>query len=106
VFEKLRGRKSPEVLESEIETLKLEEEVVSKKADIAEREAVIKQLKKQYGPRWMQLLGLNKLTDTSTLKSMLQSAKRGMQTESSKLGSGTALSTSNQMAHLNKVLKA
>jgi hypothetical protein len=73
-----KRRKSVEELEEELDTVKVEDEISSHKAQIAEREAVISQLKKQYGRDWSKTLGVSKLTDTATLKSFLQSANRGM----------------------------
>jgi len=72
-------RKSPDELGEEVERLKLEEEVVTHKAQIAEKEAITRELKKKYGPKWMQILGINKLTDLTTLRSFLKTAKQGME---------------------------
>ncbi len=58
--------------------LEIQEEVATREESIAQREAVVKQLKKQYGPNWMRDLGLNKLTNMDTLRSFLTSAKAGM----------------------------
>lgn len=73
------GKKTPEQVEKEIEGVKLEDELLSHEVSVAEKEAVIKQLKEQYGSSWMKTLGVNKLTDLSTLKSFLSGAKKGMQ---------------------------
>lgn len=71
-------KKSDEGLEKELERLKLETEVEGQRAQLEERKAVIHQLKEHYGPGWKQQLGINKLTDLSTLRSFLTNAKKGM----------------------------
>jgi len=70
-------------LEEDKERVILEEEIMTKKAEIAEREAVIAQLKKKYGKNWASILGTSKFTDLSTLKSFLVSAKKGMEKQAS-----------------------
>jgi len=60
------------------DTLDIRLEIAEKEATIAQRESVIKQLKKEYGKNWMSLLGVDRLTSTETLKSFLTSAKSGM----------------------------
>ena len=74
-----RHARSEGELEEALERLEVEEEVATKEAEIAEKEAVIAQLKKQHGSDWARILGVNKLTDLSTLRSFLQSAKRSME---------------------------
>jgi len=75
----LDGKKrSEDQLYEEAARLEIEEEVTSREETIAQREAVIKQLKKQYGPNWMRDLGLNRLTDLGTLRSFLTAAKGSM----------------------------
>lgn len=66
-------------LEDERDRLNIQEESMTKRAEIAEREAVIAQLKKQYGSSWMKTLGVSKFTDLSTLRSFLVSAKQGLE---------------------------
>jgi len=75
----LDGKKvSENRLYEEAGKLEIQEEVVNRQSRIAEREAVIKQLKREYGPDWKKTLGLDKLTDVETLKSFLRSAKASM----------------------------
>lgn len=73
-----KTRRSVEELEEELDTVKVENEISSHRAQMAEREAVISQLKKQYGKDWARTLGVSKLTDLSTLKSFLQNANKGL----------------------------
>lgn len=73
-------KKSTEELEEELEGLKIETESVEYRSHIAEREAVIRQLKKEYGPNWKKLLGVSKMTDLSTLRSFLTRVKGSMTT--------------------------
>jgi len=68
-----------EELENEKERAIIEEEIMTKRAETAERQAVISELKKKYGGGWMSLLGVNKLTDVSTLRSFLKGSKQGME---------------------------
>lgn len=65
-------------LDEQLERAKVTGELRSKEADIAEKEAVIAQLKKQYGPNWAKRLGVSKLTDIASLRSFLRGAKEGM----------------------------
>ena len=83
----LNKKKSMEQLEEESEHLTIESEISSKKADIAEREAVVSELKKKYGSGWAKTLGVSKFTDLHTLRSFLVSAKQGLE---KKAGSGFA----------------
>lgn len=82
-FERFKKKKTVDELEEERDRLVIEEEVVSKQADIAERKAVIAELKKQYGPNWARTLGISKLTDLSTLRSFLKGAKKGLEGQAS-----------------------
>lgn len=78
-------------LEEEKERATIEEEILTKKASSAEREAVISELKKQYGKGWKKLLGASKWTDLSTLRGFLKNAKQGMEKRVSSEG-GTPIS--------------
>lgn len=73
-----RHKATTEELESELDRVKVEDEVLTHKKDIEEKTAVIAQLKKQYGHNWMQTLGVSKLTDLASLRSFLKSANQGM----------------------------
>jgi len=79
-----RGRASLEELEEKRDRVVIEEEIVTKEAEIAERTAVISELKKRYGKGWAKTLGISKFTDLSTLKSFLMSAKKGLEKQSSR----------------------
>ena len=70
-------------LDSDLEKIKLENEIMTHEAEIAEKESIIKELKQKYGRNWMQILGVSKLTDLSTLRSFLKSAKQGMEASTS-----------------------
>lgn len=87
----LRKRKSVGELEEERDRLTIEEEVLSKKQEITEREVVIAELKKKYGKGWAKTLGVSKFTDLSTLRSFLVSAKKGLEKQASS-GSNTPIS--------------
>lgn len=78
-----RRRASLEDLEEKRDRVVVEEEIVTKEAEIAERAAVISELKKRYGRSWAKTLGISKFTDLSTLRSFLVSAKKGLESQSS-----------------------
>ena len=85
-------KKSVEQLQEEGESLTIEEENSSRRANIAEKEAVIRQLKERYGSGWQKTLGVNKLTDLGTLKGFLRSANQGLKNQAShSSGQGTPL---------------
>lgn len=85
-FERFKKKPSIMELEEKRERLTIEEECMTKEAEIEERRAVISELKKRYGSGWAKTLGISKFTDLSTLKSFLMSAKQGI--ESQARGSG------------------
>ena len=79
-----KKKKTMSELEEEKDRAIIEEEILTKKAESAERKAVIAELEKKYGGGWMKMLGVNKLTDLSTLRSFLKGAKKGLENESGK----------------------
>jgi len=85
------GKKKPtmEQLEEERDRAVIEEETYTKKAEIAERQAVISELERKYGKGWWKKLGISKLTDLTTLRSFLKNTKSGMEKESGNVGSQT-----------------
>lgn len=75
----LDGKKeSEEKLYEEASKLEIQEEVTDRRSRIAQREAVIKELKREYGPDWKKTLGISSLMDVESLKSFLSSAKVSM----------------------------
>ena len=102
-FNRKRVR-STEELEEDYERVSMESEVLTREKEVAEKEAAIKELKSRYGPRWRQILGLNKLTDLSTLRSFLKDAKKGME-HATKSGS-SPLSQSLNPANFRGIRKA
>jgi len=95
-----KRRTLPE-LEEEKERLTVEEEVTTKQAEIAEREAVISELRKKYGSGWAKTLGISKLTDLSTLRSFLVSAKKGLEKQAYS-GGGSPVSRLNDYRGITK----
>jgi len=81
-FERFRSKPSIADLEDKRDRLTIEEECVTKEAEIAERQAVVSELKKRYGSSWAKTLGISKLTDLTTLRSFLKTAKEGIEKES------------------------
>ena len=71
--------------EERMEKLEMESECLSHERDVAEKRAIIRQLKAQHGPRWKQLLGVKSL-DIATLRSFLVSANGGLRREQGKVG--------------------
>ena len=63
-------KKSIESLEKDSVHLDVENEVMSKRAELAEKEAIIRQLKQQYGRDWKSILGVKGLLDLSSLRSL------------------------------------
>lgn len=80
-FERFKAKKTIGELEEEGDRLTVESENASKEADIAERKAVVAELKKRYGSNWFKTLGISKWADMSTLRSFLRGAKKGMEQE-------------------------
>jgi len=78
-------------LEDERDRAIVEEEVVTKQAEIAEREAVISELKSKYGKNWTKTLGISRFADLSSLRSFLVSAKKGLDKQASS-GSSSPIS--------------
>ena len=99
-----KRQRSVEELEEDYERVSIETEVLTKEAESAEKEAVIRELKTRYGPRWMQILGISKLTDLTTLRSFLKDAKKGM--EKSVSMSGTPLSIKLNPANYRGIRRA
>ena len=83
--------RSSEEMDEDYERLTVENELLTKEAEKAEKEAAIKELKRQHGPNWMKILGVNKLTDLSTLRSFLKGAKKGMEKQANTSSGGSPL---------------
>lgn len=78
-FNRREEPKSIGELDAQLERSTLVNEITTKDADTAEKEAVIRELKKQYGPNWAKRLGVGKLTDLTSLKSFLRGARKGLE---------------------------
>jgi len=50
-------RQTVEDIHEKLETLKLQSEVETERVTIAEKKAMIRELKKRYGPNWKKVLG-------------------------------------------------
>jgi len=75
-FEK---KKSIDELEEDGARLTIESDNAGKEAEIAEKRATIKELRKRYGPGWRSVLSLKGKVSLSTLQGFLGDAKRGLQ---------------------------
>lgn len=74
--------------EKELEGLEIEVDIADKRKELAEKKAVIAQLRRQYGGDWRKVLGLGASSSISTLKSFLRTANTGLH-EQSKTSLGT-----------------
>jgi len=84
-----KKKETLEELEDRKEYLTIKEEVLSHEASAAEKEAIIKELKRKYGSDWRSVLGLKGKLDLQTLRSFLGGMKRGLK------GMGSATYNSN-----------
>jgi len=71
-------RPSLEELEERKEYLAVETEVASQEADLAEKKAIVKELRRKYGSDWRSTLGLKGRVDLQTLRGFLGGMKRGL----------------------------
>jgi len=94
-----RKKPSLEELEERKEYLTVESEVASKRAEVAEKEAIIKELRSKYGTNWRNILGLGGRLDLQTLRSVLGQMKKGL------VGSRGALYNPNLSPLPNKNLR-
>jgi len=90
-------KKTTDELEGERDDLILEEEVETKRASIAEKQAVIRQLKKTHGGGglWQKFTGLNPKSSFSELKSALHGMKEGLQSQAENRSTKGMLSNPN-----------
>lgn len=68
--------------EKHLEEVQIDDEILSYESSIAEKRAIIMELKKRHGPKWKQILGLNGRLTLADLRSSLQKARRGLEAES------------------------
>ena len=73
-----KQKKSVDELEEEGTRLSIQSENVSREAEIAEKQAIVRGLKKKYGSDWRSKLGLRGKIDLDTLRSFLSSASKGL----------------------------
>ena len=73
-MDKIRGgdNKSIEELEEDLEKYKLKSEIAGSKAEIAERQAIIRDLKSKYGSGWKRILGLKGIPSLETLRGFVK----------------------------------
>ena len=74
------GRPKPtqEQLEVRNESLILEEEVATREASVAEKKAIVKELRSKYGSDWKRTLGLKGRLSFSDLRHALMSMNQGL----------------------------
>lgn len=73
-----RKKESIEELEDRRDRLVIEEEVTSREAAIAEKKAIVRELKARYGSDWKHILSLGGRLDLQTLRSALVGMKKGL----------------------------
>jgi len=88
-----KKKRSTDELYEDLSRLEVEEQVVNKESNVAEKEDAIRKLKQQYGPNWRKILGVNGSTDVASLRSFLRTANKGIRgAASSNERSGSFLS--------------
>ena len=65
-------------LEERKDYLEVETEVASQEAELAEKKAIIRELKKKYGSDWKSTLGLRGRLDLQTLRSFVGTLQKGI----------------------------
>jgi hypothetical protein len=73
---------STDAKEKELEGLEIEVDIADKRKELAEKRAIIAQLKRQYGSDWRKVLGVGASSSISTLKSFLRTANTGLREQS------------------------
>ena len=74
ILDKVLGRedKDLEDYEEDLEKLKIKTEIQGVKSELAQRQALEKEIKSKYGPGWKRILGLKGIISVPTLKSALR----------------------------------
>jgi len=74
ILDKVLGReeKDLEGYEEDLEKLKIKTEIQGVKSELAQRQALEKEIKSKYGPGWKKILGLKGIISVPTLKSALR----------------------------------
>ncbi len=73
-LDRFKGKKdsSIEELEDDLDIVSVKSQIANSEAEIAEREAIIKELKMKYGKDWKSTLGLKGMPSLPSLRSLLQ----------------------------------
>jgi len=98
----LNFKKSPEQMERKLAGLQIEDEVTKKEAEIAEKKAIIAELKKQYGPSWMTIMGVKVIPDLQTLRSMFKGSRRGMREMANSFTGKSSSNVVGDLGHLRR----
>ena len=72
------GKPTLDELDERNAYLTAENEVVGRESELAEKKAIISELKKKYGGGWRKILGVGGHLDLATLRSFLGSAKSSL----------------------------
>ena len=67
----VRQSKSIEELEDDLDSVSLRSQIASQETEIAEKKAIMAELKSKYGSNWKSILGLKGIPSLPTLKSMM-----------------------------------
>ena len=73
-----KRRRPLETLEQELETVRIENEIMSHEAEMAEKRAAIAELKKRYGRNWRSVIGISGRATLSDLRQSLTQMNRGL----------------------------
>lgn len=68
-----------EQLDERLDGVTVENQILTQQKEIAEKEAIIKQLKQQYGPGWKKILGIGSHIDLQSLRTFLKASKQGLE---------------------------
>jgi hypothetical protein len=90
--------------EERLESMEVENEVLTHQKEMAEKRAVISELKKKYGPGWRKLLGGD--MSLSSLKSFLGSSNAGMRKMYSGSGGGGSAERMRTMTNMGSFRNA
>ncbi len=73
-LDRFQGKSTPSIeqLEDDLDEVQLRSQIAGGRAEIAEREAIIRELKTKYGKDWKSTLGLKSMPSLPSLRSLLK----------------------------------
>lgn len=73
-----KPKESIEDKERRLEGVQVDDEILSYEASIAEKRAIIAELKRRHGPRWKHILGIKGKLSLADLRASMKTANKGM----------------------------